>query len=439
MKKTKIICVGLMLCMLVTLNVNLNIFASTTDGKELFFRDISDVEVMEENNLQRQGEKINIEEQQKILKIMGWEDEECDESDLNNNYAGTYLDDNDKLVVMLDEDAKGNTKLEKRIKKIDVNTKVKKVKYNCKELAIVKEKYDEKMCWLSKMKKIGKLTHEQSLVLKNVIGCGITLEKNCVTVYMKKINKYYKDLFEKHVFKSKILRFQREKAEDKTANTKLKLGRAVYKHIKTTYSGNKKMVSSSICSIGLKAYTIDSNGKKRYGFVTCGHGLSIGDSIYIDALCEKKIGRVIKRKFSGKVDASFVEVTNSNYTPSRVVYYSDSSGKISGGATISTSYLYAWYTGFTVYKAGATTYLTSGKLTDYSYSTNVSDAENGTVTMKDLYRAKIKVKQGDSGGIFYTKDDGEYCALGITESISGNYANFVKWNNIDDKFNIYFY
>ena len=140
MKKTKIICVGLMLCMLVTLNVNLNIFASTTDGKELFFRDISDVEVMEENNLQRQGEEINIEEQQKILKIMGWEDEECDESDLNNNYAGTYLDDNDKLVVMLDEDAKGNTKLEKRIKKIDVNTKVKKVKYNCKELAIVKKK-----------------------------------------------------------------------------------------------------------------------------------------------------------------------------------------------------------------------------------------------------------------------------------------------------------
>ena len=64
------------------------------------------------------------------------------------------------------------------------------------------------MCWLSKMNKIGKLTHEQSLVLKNVIGCGITLEKNCVTVYMKKINKYYKDLFEKHVFKSKILRFQ---------------------------------------------------------------------------------------------------------------------------------------------------------------------------------------------------------------------------------------
>lgn len=49
------------------------------------------------------------------------------------------------------------------------------------------------------------------------------------------------------------------------------------------------------------------------------------------------------------------------------------------------------------------------------------------------------LKSGDSGGIMYTKDDGEYCALGITESSSGSYANFVKWNNIDDSFEIYFY
>lgn len=241
------------------------------------------------------------------------------------------------------------------------------------------------------------------------------------------------------MLKNKILSFKKQKVQDKSVSTKLKLGRAVYKYVKTTYSGNRKTVFATKCSIGLKAYTIDSTGKKRYGFVTCGHGLATGDSVYIDALCEKRIGKVIKRKFSGKVDASFVEVTNSNYTPSRVVYYSDSVGKTSGSVTISTSYLYVWYTGFTVYKAGATTYLTSGKLVDYAYSTNVNTANEGTVVMKDLYRAKIKVGSGDSGGIFYTKDDGQYCALGITESVSGKYANFVKWNNIDDKFNINFY
>lgn len=82
--------------------------------------------------------------------------------------------------------------------------------------------------------------------------------------------------------------------------------------------------------------------------------------------------------------------------------------------------------------------LTPGKLTSYNYSCNVNDNGN-IVSMKDMYRAKIKVQSGDSGGIMYTKDDGDYCALGITESASGDYANFVKWNNIDDSYEIYFY
>lgn len=174
--------------------------------------------------------------------------------------------------------------------------------------------------------------------------------------------------------------------------------------------------------------------KKTIWFVTCGHGLAKGDTIYIDGLCKTKIGKVIKRKYSGKVDASFVEVTNSNYIPSRVVYYSNSSGSISNGKTISTSYLYVWYTGFTVYKAGSTTYLTSGTLISYNYSTTI-----GNVAFKDMYEAKIKVKSGDSGGIMYTKDDGGYCALGITKCSDGTYSGFIKWNNIDDSFEIYFY
>lgn len=243
-----------------------------------------------------------IEEHQKVLEIMGLNDETCDTDDLKDNYAGSYLDDEGNMVVVLDKDE----------------------------------------------------------------------------------------------------------------------------------SGNK--VYSTRCSIGLKAYTIDSDGKKRYGFVTCGHGLAKGDTIYIDGLCKTKIGKVIKRKYSGKVDASFVEVTNSNYTPSRVVYYSNSSGSTSNGKTISTSYLYVWYTGFTVYKAGSTTYLTSGTLTSYNYSATI-----GNVAFKDMYKAKIKVKSGDSGGIMYTKDDGEYCALGITKCSDGTYSGFIKWNNIDDSFEIYFY
>ena len=56
-----------------------------------------------------------------------------------------------------------------------------------------------------------------------------------------------------------------------------------------------------------------------------------------------------------------------------------------------------------------------------------------------LCYAKIKVRKGDSGGIFYTKDDGNYYALGIAKCFNNSYAAFVKWNNIDDAFGIYFY
>lgn len=78
--------------------------------------------------------------------------------------------------------------------------------------------------------------------------------------------------------------------------------------------------------------------------------------------------------------------------------------------------------------------MTSGTLTSYNYSTTIED-----VAFKDMYEAKIKVKSGDSGGIMYTKDDGEYCALGITKCSDGTYSRFIKWNNIDDSFEIYFY
>ena len=82
----------------------------------------------------------------------------------------------------------------------------------------------------------------------------------------------------------------------------------------------------------------------------------------------------------------------------------------------------------------STTYLTSGTLTSYNYSATIND-----VTFKDMYESKIKVQSGDSGGIMYTKNDGKYCALGITKCSNGTYSGFIKWNNIDDSFEIYFY
>ena len=422
----KRVCWALALGMLVS-SINTNVvFASTKNaGKEAFLSSANKIE--EKAKEQIEEEDVKIEEHQKVLEIMGLNDETCDTDDLKDNYAGSYLDNEGNMVVVLDKDESGNKKLESKIEKIDSEIEVKKAEYNCKELEAAKEQYDIKM---DKLLAKSELTEDEKNICENIVGCGISLENNRVTVYMKNTDKNNITLFKKYVMNNDIIEFVQNVDENEDSATKLKLGRAIYKYEYT--SGNT--VYSTRCSIGLKAYTIDSNGKKRYGFVTCGHGLAKGDTIYIDGLCKTKIGKVIKRKYSGKVDASFVEVTNSNYTPSRVVYYSNSSGSTSDGKTISTNYLYVWYTGFTVYKAGSTTYLTSGTLTSYNYSTTI-----GNVAFKDMYEAKIKVKGGDSGGIMYTKNDGEYCALGITKCSNGTYSGFIKWNNIDDSFEIYFY
>ena len=186
MRKTKIICTGLMVCMIVMLNVSMNTLASTKEGKEIFLDYVNTTETIKKNIPKEQEQKTNIEDQQKILKLMGWKNEDSDEGDLKDNYAGTYLDDKGNLVVMLDKDAKGNTKLETKIEDIDSNASVEKVKYNCKELADVKESYDEKIEELNKRKNTGELTQDEQFVLENVVGCGITIEDNCVTVYMKK-------------------------------------------------------------------------------------------------------------------------------------------------------------------------------------------------------------------------------------------------------------
>ncbi len=98
-------------------------------------------------------------------------------------------------------------------------------------------------------------------------------------------------------------------------------------------------------------------------------------------------------------------------------------------------------TGYKVYKAGATTYLTSGELLHNDYSATVDFADGKTIYLKGLYKAKIKVARGDSGGVFYVKLEGKYYPLGITESVSkdGVYGCFVKDDEIMGAFDVAYY
>lgn len=67
MRKTKIICTGLMVCMIVMLNVSMNTLASTKEGKEIFLDYVNTTETIKNNIPKEQEQKTNIEDQQKIL------------------------------------------------------------------------------------------------------------------------------------------------------------------------------------------------------------------------------------------------------------------------------------------------------------------------------------------------------------------------------------
>ena len=159
------------------------------------------------------------------------------------------------------------------------------------------------------------------------------------------------------------------------------------------------------------------------------------DIIYDANDTSKKIGKIVKKLDKGKVDAAFVKITNSNYKVSRQVYYKDSKGN-KGGPTITDdvyTYLADGAIGMTVYKAGATTYLTKGKLVSDSFS-YVYD----NVNYKDFYGCSYNSYNGDSGGVVYIYDEEGYQYIGVHSARINGTRVATKWENIDEKWNIYF-
>lgn len=395
------------------------------------------------DNLHKTEEKA-IEEYSEVLEVLDVDAMDAKEK-TTEEFGGAYLDDNGHLVVLLNKE-NSNTKVIKEIQEIDQNIEVKEVENNLKELHDIKKLYDEKISQLCELKNNGTISGKEDDLFENILGCGISIEENSIIVEMQIVNDYYINLFKQMISNSEVFRFEKSNIENEVTATKINLGRAIYKFKsrKVTINGNTTytQVNSMKSSVGLKAYIFDSSGNRINGFFTCGHGWEKGDDVYIDNMCETKVGRVIKRKLSGAVDASFVKVTNSKYVPSRVVYYSDAKGNKNNGNTIAKCYVGRDFAleGETVYKAGATTYLTKGKLSHVDYTANVHiSSTDSYVTLKHLYRAKIKVDAGDSGGVCYQYYGDEYVAIGIVESKSGDYANFVNAGCIDESFDYYYY
>lgn len=395
----------------------------------------------EKKNNIKKVEATNNEENVEVNQII---DEKMIEKELKNpvyddykdEYAGKYVNDAGEIVVCSCDIEKTTSFLEEVEDSIDII----EAEFSLDHLVKIKNSIDEKLLAMDNANKKGLLILNEKKLYDNIVVVSISVKDNCVMVEFLKDSSYYRNLFEKIIASDDSIKYGTSKAVKDTAVTGLQLGRAIYKFEKQVNG----MIYNTRCSIGYPAMHYNANGDKVYGFITCAHGLEKGDKIYLDGACSKCIGKVTKWKLSGNVDAAFVKITNSKYKTSRKVYYNNSTGKTGGGVTISGQ---SWYydkdssqgssynpaAGEKAWKAGSTTYLTSGKIVDTWATTRT---ETGTIT--DVYKTNIKVEGGDSGGVFFQKDDcKEYSVMGILKSSGSGYSYYVRIENIQKALGLY--
>lgn len=299
-------------------------------------------------------------------------------------YAGRFLDENGRLVLMYTEIPSD---------KIIDDAIYQKADYSYKYLEKVNKEITERYLE-AYADDLFSSKHEKE-ILDSVTGFGIFDKNNKIIIDVDKLDERKILVIKKYLGDYDCVSF-RDKEPMKNTSA-------------TWNAGRKIKDGSGNFSTGFRAYWIDLSGSRHNGFVTAGHATSVGSYIYNNS--GTLIGQCLKNQNGGNTDAAFVEITNSNYSMSNQVYYSDSLGN-TGGVSLDVSNVVTTFTvGQTIYKAGYSTYLTSGEI----YSTNYTGTFEGTVC-SDLISTAAYSDFGDSGGVSYVYSGGSYKIAGILKA-----------------------
>lgn len=171
------------------------------------------------------------------------------------------------------------------------------------------------------------------------------------------------------------------------------------------------------------------NNTTYYGFVTAGHGTSVGENVYITNSSNSayKLGSIINRSYGGSVDVSFFNITNGNYTRSNYIYYTSSQGSTQYGTLLDgTQTLVS--NGASIYKSGKATYLTHG----YVSNTSLSAWYDGTYFYGLIQADRNMSSSGDSGSVTYIVSSGTTTgkAVGVLKGKVNEKTVFIKASNI---------
>ncbi len=260
-----------------------------------------------------------------------------------SNYAGVYIDEYNNLHIAYTDEIKS---LDERMSEYDVQYD--KVNYS---MIYLRKIYD---IIVSKMD------------IFNISNAYIDEINNSVSIFVEskkenEILEYLKNNVKN--FEEKSICFQNEISTI------------------TTEAGGTKIKSDGKFTLGYNAYC---NSSKKYGFVTCGHGVnSVGDKVKKCNLFSTTIGKVKYRKYSGNIDACFVEYSNQKNKTTEC----EAGGKITG--TYSSTQI---TTGMIVSKYGYKSGLQEGTVVSTSCSVIVDG-----IIFHDQVKLDIIQEKGDSG------------------------------------------
>lgn len=325
----------------------------------------------------------------------------------SKNYAGVYLNsDNEIVVEVTNKNASILQKIEKSLDGEDAKVKVAEYSLNQlkEQMKLIEDFYE---------KNYSKTSGEEKDILDSIKAFYIDVEKNAVVIRIKNNNarkeKYMKD----NVGGNVTLLFENTEYDNKEV-TNLSAGQGIAVDLQNGYC--------SLCSIGFRVWWPNSSGNLEFGFITCGHGIEIGQAVYTSNhfSSSNRIGYVCNKKYGDNVDASVVLIQNYSYNLTNNIY---------GTSSYLTDRYYfpSLIQGMGVWKVGQTTGNTYGTVTTPTISVTTEDG----MTINDCFETTNHAEAGDSGGIAYSYDTSSnvICIDGITRSTNGTYSHFVKYMN----------
>lgn len=325
-----------------------------------------------------------------------------DTQDLSNtnlypdNYAGSYIDDNGQLVVLQTRESDTST---------NRTALSNAAKSNGLQFSTATYSYRDLVASLNQITQAMRSKFDG--VIQDVMGAGIWDRENCIKVYIQDITP------------QKVQQFQLEIANDPWL---------VFENVDgplTTDAGTLK--AGSNISVSGSGYSVGYRAKlgNATGFVTAAHGVvAIGKDV--NGTNGTHIGTVTARRYSGSVDAAFVQITSgSGWTATNGIEYS-------GGKVLRSGVMMNPAQGTTVNKSGYMTYVTSGKVTSVNETRKTDDG----VTLTNLTLAGYSATKGDSGGVVYSNDASPYlCGIHHGQAGGGQCA-FIKATAIRDAMGI---